>query len=224
MKLTTANKDTFINVKNSEWARSLEWVSELGAKKELVSPRILVIDDDPIFCKALKKTGRKMGVEVKACETTAALSLLPKKLPFDIVLIDYSFHNFTGVQLSYLLGNYCPIVMISATERAKIKEVNWPTSIKTFLHKSLGLDSILSSTLTVLSQEEPHFNLKHWERQRKNLGRDQVEWLAWILLLLLGTVIATGFFHKVKRPASLRWDQAPKTDTIGDLQFTPETS
>jgi CheY-like chemotaxis protein len=85
------------------------------------APRILVVDDDPIFCAIARETLSVIPCETTACEDgDAALALLTVQ-PFDLVITDINMPKRDGIELIFEMRRRWPetrLIAISGGTRA----------------------------------------------------------------------------------------------------------
>jgi CheY-like chemotaxis protein len=129
------------------------------------SPRILVIDDDPLFCKMMKRTAGDNRLSVTVCKSVGEVLGLTQHLPYDVAIVDYFFGELTAVQLVDLLGKDVPIILISGTERAKLTNEMFPISFNRFVHKNRGPITIYCEALSAIG----------WKNRAVTVGRVSLE-------------------------------------------------
>jgi len=109
------------------------------------TPKILLVDDDPIFCKAVQNKAKKLNLDLTVCKTMGDVTTLASRPNFDVAILDYFFGSeMTAFQLSHMFDGEIPVVLISNTEGRKLSGDSWPPEIRTFVHKSAGIDAILA--------------------------------------------------------------------------------
>lgn len=110
-------------------------------------PRLLLVDDDPIFCRSMKQTAKLLGIELSMCQNLRSVLNLPSQKPFDVALLDYHFGDLTAYHVGHFLAEKTPIVIISQYEAADSTFSHWALDIRKFISKSSGNDEILKSAL-----------------------------------------------------------------------------
>jgi DNA-binding response OmpR family regulator len=106
--------------------------------------RIIVIDDDVIFCEIMRKVGERRGIEVVTCSLPDTLKR-PDTWNFDAAVIDYNLDFVDGVELTEYIRHFgceVPIMLVSQTLRSSA--MGWPHGIKGFIPKNLGADAIFA--------------------------------------------------------------------------------
>lgn len=100
------------------------------------SHRILVVDDDPGFCRLLSKLLTRCGYTVECASTPVDALTAFQALPCDLVLLDLLMPGTTGQELAPHLKRHnpnVPIVLISAFPPDRIEGVDqiYPKPITT---------------------------------------------------------------------------------------------
>ena len=121
-------------------------------KVERTLPRILVVDDDPLFRAKVAKIAEKRGLSVTTCASIRELSAVADSRLFDVVVVDYFLDDLqeflTGTDIARVLEGL-PIVLISNNDRAFTNNDPWPTSIRKFVNKKAGIDAILDTAIQI---------------------------------------------------------------------------
>lgn len=81
------------------------------------SLRILVVDDEPYVCEAIKMVLELEGYEVATADNGKAALTLQGKVPFDLVVTDYAMPDMKGDELAAALRARNPdqrILMVTA--------------------------------------------------------------------------------------------------------------
>src|SRR5687767_1448781 len=99
MKNTSAN---MMGYEGLEWANAAPWLGNMSETDAIVHPHILVVDDDPMFCKRFVAEAKSHHLSVTPCQSVGDLIALPRKLPFDVAVIDYFFGELTAQQIVHL--------------------------------------------------------------------------------------------------------------------------
>lgn len=124
------------------------------AKEQLISfplpttPKVLLVDDDPIFCRVMQSYGRDLGIQVVAYCDFQEMSQGTFDLPFAAAIVDYDLGDITGLSFARLIqqrSDLYPIVLVSHYKRVVCHD--WPPIVKTFLNKEIGAAAILQHAL-----------------------------------------------------------------------------
>ena len=106
------------------------------------SPRLLVIDDDPLFGLRIARMAKKGNIPVTYCKSIYELKGLNKN-DYDVILIDYYLDNTKGTELASIMGA-TPVIMMSNLPDTCLEENTiWPSSVRKFISKRAGIPSIL---------------------------------------------------------------------------------
>ena len=62
-------------------------------------PKVLLIDDDPLFCKTMQKVAHRSSVRMMTCTSAEAVSKIKESDEFDVVLLDYFVDKVTAPEL-----------------------------------------------------------------------------------------------------------------------------
>jgi len=124
-----------------------------------------------LFCKKVEQHAKKMNLDLTTCRTLADVTSLPSRPDFDVAILDYYFGTeLTAFQVSHLFSKEIPVVLVSNTEGRKISGDTWPHEIRSFVHKSAGIDAILTEALITAHwghlvpkvEPKPERSLDHW--------------------------------------------------------------
>jgi DNA-binding NtrC family response regulator len=112
------------------------------------TPHILLVDDDPIYCKMMARTARDLKIDLRTCKSMSdVLAVYQDAEYFDVAILDYSFGTLTAEEVAPLLNQKMPLLLISQNQRSETSYSKWPYPIRSFLPKSLGNASILQTAL-----------------------------------------------------------------------------
>jgi len=123
-------------------------------KKEKTSqmPRLnlLVIDDDPIFLKTLRRAASQEQIAITECGSLQEIDAVALPGIFDVAVVDYYLdgirHDLRGPTLAQRLGS-TPTVLVSQKEECVSERDPWPRNVRTYLNKGKGPHSILEAAL-----------------------------------------------------------------------------
>lgn len=117
--------------------------------------RILVVDDEPYVCEAIKMVLELDGHEVAATDNAAAALALHQQGDFDLVITDYSMPGMKGDELAAALRLRNPgqrIIMISAFVEKLTGEGTPLRHVNELLAKPFRLDDIKQSVRRVTAR------------------------------------------------------------------------
>ena len=123
--------------------------------KAKAAPRILLVDDDPIFTKLMGKIAQKEKMHLVSFLSVreAYRDLMHEN--YDVVILVYDLGKVTGIQLSHYIenrGHLAPVVLVSAS--GAIDKQRWSKSVKDSLPKSLGPYAIFVSAIRAYDEAQ----------------------------------------------------------------------
>lgn len=112
--------------------------------------RVLVLDDDKLFCKAIAAVGRKLGVAVIYATSAKQIEIL-RHLNFDAIILDCDLEEVSGIELAKVVRSIAdrdiPVVLTSFVERGETMAEPWPHVVRGFVPKSEGYQAILDAAV-----------------------------------------------------------------------------
>ncbi len=123
------------------------------ASRTLMSPRILVVDDEPALCELVARMLRHEGYEVvKACDGQAGWELVGiASESFDLVVTDSRMPGMSGIEFIQRLREHnptLPIIHISGSHVNTIYDL--PSDVRT-LFKPFDLPQLVPSVRSLLA-------------------------------------------------------------------------
>jgi len=107
----------------------------------------------------MTQLGSHSHISVTFCRSLSELESL-KRWKFDAAILDYDLGDSSGLELAIKLGSYlgnAPIILVSQTQRVETPISQWPSTVKGFLHKSVGHHALLDAVLAALEVEVTSF-------------------------------------------------------------------
>jgi len=112
-------------------------------------PRIVLIDDDPVYGAVIGRWAELEGVEMDVFNSLDDLGFVGLLSKYDVAIVDYDLGEINGKDvadyMTTLFGNK-PMVMISVVDRSK-EMMSCPSCVKAFMKKSAGYEKILQTAL-----------------------------------------------------------------------------
>jgi DNA-binding NtrC family response regulator len=132
---------------NSDSIRSMVALEEITEPQE--KARILVVDDDPIFCRLMQRIGSIKGISVITVSNYAEAMQIENP-QFDAAVMDYMLdEHATGLQVaSRFSGDMytMPVILVSHTSNIPGTKA-WPATVREFIHKNFGPHAILDAAI-----------------------------------------------------------------------------
>jgi two-component system sensor histidine kinase EvgS len=117
---------------------------------------ILLVDDDPVICKVLKKVIKKnICDQISIAENGLEAWDLYQKNQFSLVITDYLMPHVDGLELSYRIlkdNKNAQIIMITGnTDLDKIAEKAKETGIKKLFYKPLDVEKFIQTISQIVN-------------------------------------------------------------------------
>jgi DNA-binding response OmpR family regulator len=109
-------------------------------------PRILLIDDDPVFIAVMKRWAMMEKVQLESYISLDEMGFIGLFSNYDVAILDYDLGYTTGIEIARCtdaLLHHMPIVIVSAKDRSQ-ECADAPTCVKAVLQKSKGYSHILN--------------------------------------------------------------------------------
>ena len=117
-----------------------------------VQKTVLLIDDDPLTRARARQIAPKKNIALTVCGSLRELNPLASPDLFDVAVVDYYLdgvkEHLRGTDVATLLES-TPVILISSNDHCVESNEAWPTSVRKFLNKSVGIDAILDEALKV---------------------------------------------------------------------------
>ena len=116
-------------------------------------PKILLLDDDPVFRNLMVTLGAARNFDVEAYESLQEIDRFPNNLPYAGAILDYHFAETKLPDLLMGLDSFfkeIPTLLVSADDDAKLALSSNP-SLRGFMSKSKGGLEILDALKGLMS-------------------------------------------------------------------------
>lgn len=114
-------------------------------------PRIVLIDDDPVYGAVIGRWAKLEGVELDVFHSLDDLGFVGLLAQYDVAIVDYDLGQINGKDvadyMTTLFGNK-PMIMISGVDRSQ-EMMQCPSCVKAFMKKSAGYEKILNTALSI---------------------------------------------------------------------------
>jgi len=118
--------------------------------------RVLLIDDDPVFCQLFVSCVDSAVVGIEAYESIGDLASFSKIGTYDLVVIDNHLPIMGGLEIAEYIDTFfpdLPVILISADDMTKSLQAQStaaPQCIRDFVKKEAGVGAILNSVMDLV--------------------------------------------------------------------------
>jgi len=122
------------------------------------APRVVLIDDDPIFLNLMEFAAEKAGFTVESYTSLAELGHLGTIKKFDLAIVDYQLEQMTGVEIAEYFSVFfsnIPLILVSANKEEIFDKSHWPKSITRFVSKQEGFLEVINAARTACNMSIP---------------------------------------------------------------------
>ncbi len=98
--------------------------------------RLLIVDDDDIFLRAMNQACSREGYRVMSWNPHNRGWDIPEELGFEVIVMDFQLGALKGTQLAAMIRN-TPIILVSSSSPPA--DDYWPSSIMSFETKYRGI-------------------------------------------------------------------------------------
>jgi CheY-like chemotaxis protein len=114
------------------------------------APRVLVIDDDPLFRALITRAGQRRKIPVAACANLRELNAMAVPRLFDVAVVDYYLDDMKrylkGTEVARALEG-TPVILVSNSDDGIEDEEPWPAGVREFISKRSGIQMILNAAI-----------------------------------------------------------------------------
>ena len=115
--------------------------------------RLLVVDDDPELLRILMEELSEAEYICTGCDNGQDALLRLRQEEFDLVVLDWTMPDFTGIDISKRLrstGNYTPILMLTARDDTDERVLALDTGIDDYLTKPFEIKELQARIRSIL--------------------------------------------------------------------------
>lgn len=104
--------------------------------------KVLLFDDDEMFCRMMKQVGKKQQVSVLTCATMEEFCLHALEGDFDLVILDYFLDRYIGTEVALVVDKKPVIIVSGATKDVKNRQ-HIPKEVIGMIDKEIGPKKVL---------------------------------------------------------------------------------
>lgn len=119
------------------------------------SPKLLLLDDDPVFRSLMINLGLDQNLDIEAYESLQEVERFPNGLSYQGVILDFHLAETTAPQLIMGLDSFfeeIPTLLVSADSNAQLA-LEESSYLKAFVSKSEGGRKILEAMKTLMARQ-----------------------------------------------------------------------
>jgi PAS domain S-box-containing protein len=157
---TTATGSIFYFTVQAEIDTDFSWEESLDYSSSLAGKKLLIVDDNPAYCKILTLTAESWGMQpYTAISGNKALELLASGVDIDVAILDVRMPDMDGFTLTKKIRlqsqyNHIPIVILSSFTTAETTQQSDELQIAAYLSKPVK-QSQLYNTLSEILVHRP---------------------------------------------------------------------
>ena len=114
------------------------------------TPRILVVDDDPLFRAQVRHLAAVRKLPVTVCSSMREMQVMADSSGFDVAIVDYYLDDLKtylrGTDIASLLES-TPVILISNSDHGIENSTPFPKSVRRFVNKRVGINAILDAAI-----------------------------------------------------------------------------
>ena len=121
-----------------------------------VKPKMLLVDDDPVFCRIMKEAAASEGYELDAFDSLLSLGYLGHLRNYDAIILDYYLEHLSGIEIAEYLDQFVvdiPAIMISCRTIGEEEIAKVPSCIRSFVSKNKGYSAILHAAINAYYED-----------------------------------------------------------------------
>lgn len=120
------------------------------SKLNQAKPRMLLIDDDPVFGRLLERTADDMNLDLDFVESVDSMGFINQMSAYDIIIVDNQMDHISGMEVAAYVPAFFAeklVVLISSTDVTQHGKLPLPPFISAFVHKEEGCYQVLKQAL-----------------------------------------------------------------------------
>jgi DNA-binding response OmpR family regulator len=113
-------------------------------------PRLLLIDDDPLFGHILGRTADNLHIDLDVVESVEQIGFIAGMVDYDIIIVDQYMHFMSGMEVAAYVSAFFvskTVVLISSSSLIKDGGLGLPSFVDAFVHKDEGYYRVLKQAM-----------------------------------------------------------------------------
>lgn len=115
-------------------------------------PRLLLIDDDPVFGHILSRTADNLNLDLDVVQAVEQIGFIVGMKDYDIIIVDQYMHSMSGMEVAAYVSSFFAsktVILISSSSVIKDGGLGLPSFVDAFVHKEEGYYRVLKEAMTV---------------------------------------------------------------------------
>ncbi len=135
-------------------------ISSQAVMRPDVMPRILLVDDDPVFGKIMGRVASCFDADLTFVKSIVELADSQLE-SFDVAILDYDLGSVTGVELTRYVDHHAPMPVVLVSRTPRRPDRGWSDSIHDFLLKDVGPFAIIDAAFEAFEIARLHARMRH---------------------------------------------------------------
>ncbi len=114
------------------------------------SPRLLLIDDDPVFGHIMEQTADRFEVDLDVVQSVDAVGFIAGMKEYDIIIVDQNMQFMSGMEVAAYISSFFEtktVILISSSPVVKDGGLGLPSFVSAFVNKNEGYYRVLKKAL-----------------------------------------------------------------------------
>lgn len=113
-------------------------------------PRLLLIDDDPIYGHIMGRTADNLNLDLDVVQSVEQIGFIVGMMEYDIIIVDQHMHYMSGMEVAAYVSSFFEsktVVLISSSPVVRDGGLGLPSFVSAFVHKDEGYYRVLKQAL-----------------------------------------------------------------------------
>ncbi len=114
------------------------------------SPRLLLIDDDPVFGHIMEQTADRFEVDLDVVQSVDEVGFIAGMKEYDIIIVDQNMQFMSGMEVAAYISSFFEtktVILISSSPVVKDGGLGLPSFVSAFVNKNEGYYRVLKKAL-----------------------------------------------------------------------------
>ncbi len=118
-------------------------------------PRLLLIDDDPVFGHIMEQTADHLKVDLDVVQSVDQVGFIAGMKEYDIIIVDQNMQFMSGMEVAAYISSFFEtktVILISSSPVVKDGGLGLPSFVSAFISKDEGYYRVLKKALATYQQ------------------------------------------------------------------------